>query len=554
MLSKFRSIIKAWSPTERHIFYAAVSVFVLASTMLSIRLYFRLTIEIPDFGGEYLEGLVGQPTIINPVIPSGNDVDRDLTSLLFSGLGILSEEIKTSEDGRIWTVALKKDLKWSDGEPLTSDDVLYTTDAIQDINTRSPLIETWRGVVVERLSEKELKFTIKTPYAFFADNIRGLKIIPHHIFSIVPNSNMRLSNFNLEPVGSGPFVFRRYEKRKDGFITDFYLDRNENYAGDKSLIDKFHIVFLQNSSEAIDKFNTLMLSGFGALDARELVRLKAGFNEYRISLPRYYAIFMNQGTHPALKERDVRAALARATNRAAIVTASLGGQAEAVYGPILPSIEGYDAQVYEKEIFSTDEAGAILENAKWIRGEDGVREKIYGKNKIRLEFELVVPQIPFLIATANAIKDDWAKIGAKAVVVSINPAEINDAVIKTRNYHMLLFGNILSNNPDVFAFWHSSERFYPGQNLAVYENKKLDILLETIRRDLNKETRAINIKKLQETILADRPAIILFSPTYLYIATKNLRGFSPNNITAPAERFNDASHWYIRTKRVLKSG
>ncbi len=552
MFSKLRTLIQTLSRKERLALYAALVVFFLAGAALGLRLYLRLTIEIPDYGGEYIEGLVSQPTIINPIMLSGNEIDRDLAHLLFSGALTLSEELKNSEDGRLWTLILKKDLKWSDGEPLTSDDVIYTLDAIQDINTRSPLIETWRGVVAERLSEREVKFTLKTPYAFFADNLRDLRIIPQHIFGGIPYANLRLSNFNLEPVGSGPFLYSRYEKRKDGFITDYYLESNPYYAGGVPFIDKFKISFLSGAGEAIDRFNTLLLSGFGGLDESNLGKILAGYNSYRISLPRYYAVFWNTSTHQALKERGVREALSLATNRESIITASLAGQANPVYGPILPGIEGYDASVYASEKFSLNDARVKLEAAKWLPGEDGVREKMIGKVKIRLEFELVVPQIPFLIAAANTLKNDWAKIGVKTVVISVNPSEINDAAIRTRNYNMILFGNILKNNPDIFAFWHSSERFFPGQNLAVYDNKKADALLESIRKDLDPVSRAGNLKKLQELILADRPAIPLFSPTYLYVATKNLKGFDSGSLTAASNRFDGVSKWYLKTKRVFR--
>lgn len=552
MLAKLRKLWSALTLKERWVFFSAIALFVIGATVLGSRLYFRATIIVPAKGGEHVEGTIGQPTIINPVLIGGNEADRDLAALLFSGLLTLAEENKQSDDLRSWTVLLKKDLRWSDGEPLTSDDVLFTLETIQDTAARSPLLPTWVGVVAERLSEREVKFTAKTPYVFFADNLREFRPIPRHIFGNIPAGNLRLSGYNLEPVGSGPYKFVKYEKRRDGFITDYELTRNDNYAGDAPFIEKLRVKFFPAASDIVNSFNSLFLTGFGGLDYEDIEKVNVGYDLLTVKTPRYYAVFFNQGTHPALRELPVRQALAKAANRDSIVSNILPRQATPVYGPILPGIEGYDESLYINEKFSPEEAQKILDDAKWTLGDDGVREKLMGRNKVRLEFELAVPQIPFLMQTATMLKEDWARVGVKLVIVPGNTADLNESAIKTRNYNAILFGNVLKNNPDIFAFWHSSERFFPGLNLAVYENKKVDTLLESVRKDGNTETRQKNIGKLQGLILEDRPAIFLFSPNYLYVKSKQLKTEVGEVWLSPASRFDLIPSWHLRVKRVFK--
>lgn len=554
MFIRVRQLIQALTPRERRVAVSAAVVFVLALAGLGVRYVITHTVVVPADGDTYVEGAVGQPVLVNPVTAGASDADRDLITLLFADLVTLSEAVTTAEGGRVWTAALKYDLRWSDGETLTTDDVLFTLETIQDIASRSPLFPAWQGVVAERLSEREVKFTLKTPYAFFADNLRDLRVIPRHIFGNIPAANLRLSNYNLEPVGSGPYAFSRYEKRKDGFITDYVLEANPYYASTTPHFAVFRFKFFGNPAELFRAFNRFEISGFGGVSGPDLKSVTVGYDARYLDIPRYYALFFNTGLHPALKERDVREALARGTDRNAIIAGLFAGahRVSPVYGPLTSGMPGYDAERYASETYSPAEAQKLLDKAGWKLGSDGVREKMFGRSAVKLEFDLVVPQIQFLIDTANAVKAQWATIGVKMTPIVVTTQDIAANVLKTRNYQMLLFGNILDTNPDLFAFWHSSERFSPGLNLSVYENKAVDGLLESIRKDLNEESRGKNLAKLQELILNDRPAVFLFNPGYLYVTSKQLKGFPASTIPAPANRFDEATSWYFRTTRVWR--
>lgn len=551
MFSAISQLLKSLSDVERNILLGAMVIFLVAFSFWGLQIFYDITIEAPATGGEYTEGLVGQPTTLNPLIVGSNDIDRDMIELLFADLSELAENIKVENDNKTWTVTLKPKLSWSDGKPLTTSDILFTIEAIQNPDAQSSAFITWQGVVAERLSEREIRFSLKNPYAFFSDNIKRLKIVPRHIFGNIPPSNLRLSNYNLEPIGSGPYKFNYYDKRKDGFITKYKLEVNENYAGQRPLIAKFNVLFFSDEKSAINAFNMKEIDGLGGLDPKKLQELKLGHKIFSINMPRYYAIFFNQSTHQGLKEKTVRKALSDTVDRDLLIKEIFDNQALTINGPVPSFIGGYAPEQNAATSTNWEAISQALEKAGWKLNEENIREKTISRNKIRLEFNISVPQVDFLIKTVELIKNDWGKIGVKLNPIIMTVSDINDA-IKTRNYSLIIFGNTLRGNADAFSFWHSSERFYPGLNLSIYSDKTADGLLETIRQESDEETRNTKLAKLQNIIRGDYPAVFLFSPNYLYATPRQLGGFKSRLLVTPSDRFNDINEWYLKTSRKLK--
>lgn len=527
---------------ERRLFLGAVLVFFLSGFFIVINFYYQNTIERPTAGGIFREGLAGQPTFINPLAANANGADWDLIKILFSGLSDLAKNYQVSEDGLSWTITLKENLRWSDGESLTASDVIYTLDIIQDPANNHPLFTTWQGVVAERLNDNEIRLSLKTPYAFLIDNLADLKIAPRHIFSDIPPANFRLSRYNLEPITSGPYKFDNFQTRRDGFVTEYHLMPNEFYFGSQPFIEKIIFKFYENETELVKAFNRKEIDAVAGLDQKSLKELRVAHRTVTINLPRYYAIFFNPNIHPALKSEKVRRALALAINKEKIVKEIFNDQTIIMNGPLPPNIDGYDRLIYQNDKFDPKAADSLLDQARWTKNNDGVR----------MEISLIVPQIYFLMETAERIRTDWEKIGVKLNLVILNPDDINNSILKARNYEAVIFGNILKKNPDLFSFWHSSERFYPGRNLALYTNRRADDLLEAIRQDFNSESRRKKLSQLQKLINDDQPAIFLFSPNYFYVVPKNLRGFLSYFIATPADRFDKINDWYLKITRKIK--
>lgn len=551
MIRDIIRLIRSFSQKERYLFYGAAVVF-LVTLIASITggIYSSTKLE-PAPGGEYTEGVVGQPTAINPILAGGSEVDRDLIRTMFADLISLSQSYSTSSAGKVWSVKLKQDLQWSDGQPLTAGDAVFTLNMIQNPDSGSPLSESWRGITVDRISDLEVRFTLKSPYAFFLDNLKGFYPAPEHIFKNVPAANLHLSDYNLEPVSSGPYKFVSYEKQKSGLISAYHLEKNSFFSGSAPLIDRLNFTFFTNYNDALLSFNNKNIDGLGGFDSAAADELKINHQTRELDLPRYYAVFFNPNNNPALKDRATREALALATDKDQLVKDILSGYGSAANGPLSPNLDGYAGDVYAQEHFSIAEAAVLLEKNKWKKDDQGVYVRAAGKSTERLKFELVTPEIPFLVATANNLKANWAKLGAD-VTVTVEPSQkIQEERIKSRNYEALLFGNVLRNS-DLYSFWHSGQRFNPGLNLASYQNAAVDGLLDSIRKNFNPVKRAGDLKKVQQAINADRPAIFLFSPRYLYAGPKNLGGFTETFLLSPADRFSNVSNWFLRTNRVFK--
>ena len=553
MFSAIYQIFKNFTKNERRIFQVSLALFLTSGLLLGILIFLTKTVAIPASSSLYKEGIIGQPIAINPILAGTNDPDRDLIELLFAGLLDLTENYKNSSDGQTWNLTLKDNLKWSDGKPIASDDVIFTLDSIQNSENRSPLFLTWQGVVINWINEKELEFTLRTPYAFFLQNLKELKIIPKHIFSAIPVENFRLSNYNLEPVGSGPYKFVSSEKQKNGFITAYHFASNEYYSDKKPYLKNFDVKFYSSSPDLIKAFNQKLIDGFGGLNPKNINDLKLSNEILEKSIPRYYAIFLNKNAKPSLNDKNVVSALNLASNKENIINQVLAGKALIVNQPILPVMDGYDRLSDLGNEFSIEKANELLNKSGWaINEKTGVRGKKIGKQNESLEYSIIVPQIPFLTETVDLLKADWGKIGVKLNPVILNPTDVSSEVIKTRNYQMIIFGNILRKDPDIFSFWHSSEKFYPGLNLSLYDNKKVDALLESIRKNLDENSRNSQLSQLEKLISSDQPAIFLYSPTYLYVAPKDFGGFEEKTINMPSNRFQGVNQWYLKTTRVFK--
>ncbi len=511
------------SGLERLVFWGALTVIALGS-LTEIVLYIESnSYMVGDTGGELREGVVGQPAFINPVVPV-TESDRDISQLVFSSLTDVADSIKVSADNKNYEVRLKENASWSDGDKLTADDIIFTINTIQDPETRSPLYRSFQGVRAERVSELEVKLSLPSPYAFFEDDhLKNLDIIPKHIFAGVPVQNLQYSLYGLQPIGSGPYIAKGYTSDDRGNITSLTLKANRQYFGEKPKIDTITFKFFSNPSELVSAYNAGVIDSFGTSTFDPaLSKLVLRSDEHNFPSYRYYAIFINPSAAPKeLQNIKVRQALSGLVNRADLVNNVLKGHGKPLYGPT--SLTGAPAADFDP---------TILQN---------------------LSLELTVPDEPFLKNTAEIIKQNWESAGAHVNLKMLSPKDIQEQTLKNSDYSLLLFGNITKSSQDLFAFWHSSQRFYPDQNLSFYQNKNVDSLLETYRRTFDAKERSRILNQISDQIAADLPAIFLYSPDYIYMTTPNLGGMNDNRfISTASDRFSDVTSWYVMMKRVFR--
>lgn len=532
------------------------------------------TVPVPDFGGTWNEGLIGEPRYLNPVLAQTNDVDRDLAQLLFANLmrynsagELVPDIVRTydiSEDGKTYTFTLKENLRWQDNQPLTSDDVIFTIELIQNPDYRSPLRFNWQGVKTERVDDLTFKFILGNKYAPFLNNA-VVGVLPKHILGAVSSKNFPLHEFNLNPVGNGPYILQKLERDKKGNITSAHLARNnmyhlENSAGAKGpFIDKIIFHFFRNEEAVIASYNRKESNGINLIAASSLEKISRTKNINDLNLPRYFAVFFNTNQLKALTDKNVRLALNYATDKKRMVGEVLRGHGYEVNSPLLPGTLGYEesADAYP---YSPEKAAAILEKAGWAfppatdSAAPAAREKKINDDKeaTKLEIQITTTEWPDLINAAGILKENWEIIGARVSINVASVADIQQDVIKPRRYETLLFGEILTYDPDPFSFWHSSQKKDPGLNLALYNNRNADKLLEEARQTLSQEERMKKYREFQKLLMEDVPAVFLYSPSHIYVTSPQLKGMEIKNAVTPAWRFADIQNWHLKTKRIKK--
>ena len=168
---------------------------------------------------------------------------------------------------------------------------------------------------------------------------------------------------------------------------------------------------------------------------------------------------------------------------------------------------------------------------------------------IPFAIKITVPEDPMLQKTSELLKGQWAEIGINIEIESLPISIVKQEIIKERKYESLLFGQVLGIIPDPFPFWHSSQRNYPGLNLAGYKNKNVDKLLEQARTEVNQQVLMEKFQEAEEYLLEDMPSLFLFNPDFLYLASINIKGIQSHLIPDPSQRFAGVLDWHIKTKR-----
>lgn len=550
---------RIFSAKERMMVLGLILVAVISLVATVGGVYFSLTKPIPVVGGDYSEGIIGQPMYVNPVLAAGNEADSDVAQLVYSGLfkhgnngeivPDLAEGYEISKDGLNYTVHIKKDVKWHDGEPFSLDDVIFTIQAIQDPAFKSPLRQNWQGVGMEQIDDRTIRFTLPSPYAYFLNNLT-VGIIPKHVWETVAPTNFSLAEYNLRPIGTGPYQVSDFEKDSGGMILSLKLLANANYYSQKPYISTITFQFYPDEDSMIEDYNNKKIFGVSSVSPEKLGDIKSSrsANVVSVSLPRYFAVFFNQQKSKVFADKDVRKAFSMAVNRQDMVSKVFGGQGKEIFSPIPPGNFGAtdDLKKYE---FDVAKAEKTLDDAGWKKGDDGFR----AKSGQALEFTLVTTDWPQLVDTANILKSEWEAVGAKVNVDSESVGDINQNFIRPREYEAFLFGQSWPTaEPDLYSFWQSSQTKDPGLNLALYSSSDADKILASLREESDPGKRLELYKKFQQIVAEDIPAIFLYSPNFIYVVNKKVQGINISSLVSSEERFQDVANWYMKTKRIRK--
>src|SRR5512145_3165334 len=216
----------------------------------------------PEQGGIYTEGLVGSLGRLNPLLDWNNAADRSVNRLLFTGLvrfderGLpqadLAEAWGVAQDGTVYNFSIRQNAVWHDGTPVTSDDVLFTIDRMKSAGSLYPqdIKDLWSKIEVTKLDDKNLKFTLPEPYVPFMDYLT-FGILPKHLLESVAPDQLQTAEFNINPVGTGPYKFDHLIV-DDGQITGVVLTVSDTYYGTPPYIEQVVFRYYDSSAEALD--------------------------------------------------------------------------------------------------------------------------------------------------------------------------------------------------------------------------------------------------------------------------------------------------------------
>ena len=552
--TSFWRVIRSYSIEEKVISLVLVVV-VVALLIASVVDIFKRPEFFAGGGGFYTEGLINdRPTMINSVYADLSEANRDVSSLVFSGLTRYDPKVEAfvkdladlsiDEEKTTYTFTLRDGVTWHDGEPLTAEDVYYTFhDVIQHPEFQNPVLKAnFDGVEIEQIDQSTIEFVLTQPNSFFITNL-NVGILPKHILGGVPVAELPQSSFNLQPVGTGPYtVDSALELMNDG-RQRVLLTLNENYYAEKPSIKNIRFHIYPDDESMKKEVGTLNIIARVPRSVKEEIDNNDRFSFQHYELPQYTAVFMNMDS-AILKKDKVRLALQKALNKDDLLTLfpdKMGvdtpvmglDQAEWLYQP---NVEEAQGALFDAGYKLDDEA----ENDPYRKDSDGEN----------LKFVLLIQQLNNPVVaedmqkTVDFLVESWKAIGVE-VEAQFEPIDMFGERVQTRDYDLLLTGESLGYNLDTYSYWHSSQTGDAGLNLSNYGSFAVDALIEKVRDTFDNEEKAELIEQMAEVIATDVPAIFLYRPSYTFVTDKKVEGTSLENWVYPSDRFANISEWCI---------
>lgn len=538
--TQFKYLNKFLNSKESAILKICLVVILLNIVYLGVVFYNNYLESVPVSGGTYVEGVVGYPKTINPLYASSRDIDNDLSRLIYSRLfaynnfGELTEDLvlsySISDDKKEYEITIKDEVRWHNGSSLTSDDIVFTYNLIRNEKYNSPLRVELSGISVEKIDDRTVKFILPEPYAPFLEMLT-FGIMPKEVWQDVSPEAISLNDFNLKPIGSGPYQFKTIVKNKTGELKEYQLEVNKEYYSQKPYIENFIFRFFTSHFEAIQSFNDNNLDGLAVLpfsNKSDLLAKEAN-KKFELLRPQIVGLFFNLEKEN-LQDKEIRKYLAQAINREALTEQVYGDSYQVAWGPILKNSFAYNPEVESINLYLPDKAKSSLDSKD-------------------LKLKLTAIDINGNKLVAENVKKYWEDAGVE-IEVEIISLEQALSVIKNKEFEVLLYGQLVGGDPDVFAFWHSSQIGSQGLNISSYNNEDVDNLLVEARNLISETERAEKYFAFQNILVEDVPVIFLYSPSYTYVHNKKINNFSGSSIITSSDRFSQVSDWYIKTKKT----
>jgi peptide/nickel transport system substrate-binding protein len=457
----------------------------------------------------------------------------------------------------IYNFSLNPKAVWHDGQPVTSDDVIFTIQMMSSDDSPLPadIRQFWQQIETVRLDDKTLQFKLPEPFTPFLDYLT-FGVLPSHLLGDLTIADMVDNPFNLQPIGSGPYHFDHLIT-EGGQITGVVLSAFKDYYLQGAYIDQIAFRYYPDADAAYSSYKAGDIGGLGDVtqDILSDVLTEKGLNLYTTRLPAMTLLYLNLDNPQVTFFQDVniRKALMQGLNRQGMIDNILHSQAILADGPIFPGTWAYYDGI-EHYTYNPDQAISMLREAGFTIPASGENVRA-SEDGTKLSFELIYPDDDEHSALAKIIQQDWASLGVQATLTALPYDQLVSEHLDTRNYQAALVDLNLSRSPDPdpYPFWHQTQ-INSGQNYSKWDDRQASEYLEQgrITTDLEERTRLYN--NFQVRWSQELPAIPLFYPVYTYAVSNDVQGVSIGPIFDTSDRFNHVTNWYLLTKRTNGEG
>ncbi len=565
LLSRYFAFLERRSILERLFFHIVLATMIMSALWTLITISNQYLVNTPMRGGVLVEGVVGTPRFVNPVL-AVTRADQDMVALVYDGLmrvdasgnlvPDIAESVTVSEDGTIYTIKLRSDVYFHNGNPLTAKDVAFTIGLIQNPELKSPLHGNWDGVVVEEVSDTELTLTLREAYAPFIENLT-VGILPRGVWDSLPIEQLPFSQYNTEPVGTGSFAISKVMRDESGLI-DGYVLTAAPFSVHTPNIKEVVVHFYGDEAAVVTALKAGEIDGTPSLSPDSLNKLDlSAYDINELVLPRVFGVYFNQNKSTALLDPAVREALDIMIDRDELVQKTVAGHGIPTTSPIPPTFLTVQSSstvstTSESEFVNerAQRAGAVLTAAGWKRNDAGIWEKETNDGTVSLSLTLSTSNTPLFDTMATTIAEWWKALGVDITVNQYEQTDLVQAVIRPRNYQVLLFGSDVGRSLDLYPFWHSSQKDDPGLNITQYTNIESDRYLTTIRTTQSETERNTAIAAFTTVLAKEKPALFLFAPTFTYLLSPDVTHPDFTRLSNPSERFATIYEWYATSERL----
>lgn len=521
--------------------------------------------RMPEPGGFMVEGMVGRPQNLNPLLDQDNLLDRELANLLFDGLTqvdsrgrivpALAESWQVSGDAKTITFTLRANLTWHDGQPVTSQDVAFTYGLLQNESfTGLPHLRSlWQSVTITPISEQQIAFTLPAPYAPFLE-ATTVGLLPAHLLAQSNTALEQNSTFNQNPIGTGPFMVAAEQNWSEA--GRLFLLPNPTYWQQGTILNGLEFRFFPDEAtlyeafrageiQAINRISTIALPTMATLPGVRLITSPA-------SQITQLFFNLNESNGSAVGDIKVRQALALSLDRQDLVDRVLNGQGLPLEGPFPSTSPAYNPTVMTTIPMDRAAAANLLNEAGWTLPEGAItRQKSGDEAPLTLELNLLVLREGLLPALAANMAVQWADLGITVNLTTLDVTEFYEA-LNNRAFDMVLVNVSPTVDPDLYDFW-SQEAIVRGQNYAGWNSRRASEAMEQARQLWTWDERQPLYNTFLGAYANELPALTIYqhvtsygiSDTVFQAGTGWIDQADIGVLRQPRGRYQTLAHWFV---------